>query len=48
MDLCCLTEQEVLNIIENIYNLCDCCETDIYNDTLIDNLDLDTLTDIYD
>ncbi len=48
MNLCCLTEEEVQNIIEHIYDLCDCCETDIYDDTLFDDLSFDDITDQYD
>lgn len=48
MDFCCLTEAEVQQLIENIYELCDCCETDIFNDDLDTALDLDALEDFYD
>lgn len=48
MNLCCLTEAEVQNIIEHIYALCDCCETDIYNDSVYNDLSLDDITDLYD
>lgn len=44
---CCLTETEVEAIIENIYDLVDCC-TDITDDTLQIDIDFDYLEDFYD
>lgn len=48
IDLCCLTELQVMNVIENIYSICDCCQEDLYDDTLFDNIDLDNIEDLYE
>ena len=48
LELCCLTEDEVQNIVENVYRLCDCCNSEVFDDTLLTNLDLTIITKVYD
>lgn len=44
---CCLTEPEVVSLIEKIYDIVDCC-SDITDDTLNLDIDFDYLEDFYD
>lgn len=50
MVFCCLTEAQVQQLVENIYEICDCCENDIYNDDLTndDDLSIDDIENFYE
>lgn len=50
MVFCCLTEAQVQQLVENIYELCDCCTSDVYNDDLTNTLETppDSIDNLYD
>lgn len=47
LTFCCLSETEVQQIIERIYDVVECC-SDLADDTLFNNIDFDYLEDFYD
>lgn len=48
MTFCCLTEAEVQQLVENIYEFCNCCDNSILNDDLLTQMDLDIDNDVYE